>query len=130
MAGVSRSATIVAAYMIRKYTITTAEAVSRLQDRRKQVCPNPGFMQQLGLLEENILKTKADQPKRKVGRVKTEENDKNSCKDYNQKIPFNKASTDNSSGLVEKSSKKDYWKIGGSMLLAKDRVKEEDVNVR
>ena len=40
MAGISRSATIVAAYLMRKSGYTKVQAVYLLQSRRKQVNPN------------------------------------------------------------------------------------------
>ena len=47
VAGISRSATIVAAYLIRKCQITTKKAISLLKKQRVQIKPNPGFMKQL-----------------------------------------------------------------------------------
>jgi dual specificity MAP kinase phosphatase len=47
MAGISRSAAILAAYLIKKQGISAQEAVKLLQEKRKQVCPNEGFMRQL-----------------------------------------------------------------------------------
>ena len=46
-AGVSRSATIVAAYLMAAYRISAAEAVLRVHQARPCACPNIGFLQQL-----------------------------------------------------------------------------------
>jgi protein-tyrosine phosphatase len=43
-AGISRSTTIVLAYLIYKYKWTLAEALRTVSSIRKIVCPNPGFM--------------------------------------------------------------------------------------
>ncbi|KAK7792218.1 hypothetical protein R5R35_007476 [Gryllus longicercus] len=49
--GVSRSATIVIAYMMKKYQISLDEAYERVQAQRRFVRPNPGFMDQLRLYQ-------------------------------------------------------------------------------
>jgi atypical dual specificity phosphatase len=46
-AGVSRSATIVAAYLMVAYQIGAAEATLRVHQARACVCPNLGFLRQL-----------------------------------------------------------------------------------
>ena len=46
-AGVSRSATIVIAYMMRKYQYSMDVAVDRVKKRRPYIDPNKGFMKQL-----------------------------------------------------------------------------------
>lgn len=46
-AGVSRSATILAAYLIHKKQITADEAVKIIQEKRKRAKPNDAFMKQL-----------------------------------------------------------------------------------
>jgi len=53
--GVSRSATIIAAWMMSKDGYTAEEAISQLQSRRECVDPNPSFREQLDLLEDNII---------------------------------------------------------------------------
>ena len=45
--GISRSATIVAAYLMYKYNMTPSEAISYIRQKREIVNPNPGFMRQL-----------------------------------------------------------------------------------
>ncbi|OUC42965.1 dual specificity phosphatase, catalytic domain protein [Trichinella nativa] len=47
--GISRSATVVAAYLMKKYNIDENEALFRIQAVRSIVCPNMGFMKQLNL---------------------------------------------------------------------------------
>ena len=53
-AGVSRSATIAAMYLMRKYSLTREEALKRLIEKRRYwlVLPNYGFMQQLDLFHQ------------------------------------------------------------------------------
>jgi dual specificity phosphatase 12 len=50
-AGVSRSATIAAMYLMRKYSLTREQALKRLSDKRRYwlVLPNDGFLRQLDL---------------------------------------------------------------------------------
>ncbi|CAF1177591.1 unnamed protein product [Adineta ricciae] len=50
-AGVSRSATIAAMYLMRKYSLTRDEALERLRSKRRfwSVLPNDGFLRQLDL---------------------------------------------------------------------------------
>jgi hypothetical protein len=50
--GVSRSASVVIAYMIRYENMTLAEAHALLKSKRNEICPNLGFLQQLGMWEE------------------------------------------------------------------------------
>jgi len=47
--GASRSATVVAAYLMRKHSLPSAAAVERLRSIRPIVHPNAGFIQQLGI---------------------------------------------------------------------------------
>lgn len=49
--GVSRSATIVTAYIMRKYELSFEDAVERVKSKRRFVGPNPGFVSQLRLYE-------------------------------------------------------------------------------
>ncbi|CAF0933544.1 unnamed protein product [Didymodactylos carnosus] len=48
-AGMSRSATIAAMYLMKKYNLTHHEAIRRLSERRRCVSPNDGFLSQLQL---------------------------------------------------------------------------------
>lgn len=52
--GISRSATIVAAYLIKKYKISVKEAVERMRRCRQTVNPNEGFILQLENFAEKI----------------------------------------------------------------------------
>lgn len=47
MAGVSRSAAFVIAYMMRKLKISYEEAYTYVKERRRKVKPNEGFVKQL-----------------------------------------------------------------------------------
>lgn len=50
--GVSRSATVVIAYLMRRYNLSYREAVEKARYSRSLVCPNPGFVTQLRLYGE------------------------------------------------------------------------------
>ena len=54
-AGVSRSSSIVIAYIMYKYKLTLEEAFQYVKSKRPIVQPNPGFMQQLKRLEPLLL---------------------------------------------------------------------------
>ncbi|CAM1299941.1 Uncharacterised protein g2562 [Pycnogonum litorale] len=51
ISGISRSATIMAAYIMKKYGIGVYEALIRLREKHPVSCPNDGFMKQLKLYE-------------------------------------------------------------------------------
>ena len=57
-AGVSRSTTIVVAYIIYKYKLTLLEALQFVRSKRNIINPNPGFIQQLKNLEPLLLSYK------------------------------------------------------------------------
>lgn len=79
--GVSRSATLVIAYLMEKYNLTLDEAFSYVRSRRRFINPNSGFMSQLreyqrlnydvnGLLRlEAYLNVKAREHKYKIASV-------------------------------------------------------------
>jgi atypical dual specificity phosphatase len=54
-AGISRSATLVAAYLILERQLTAEESINFILRRRENVCPNNGFHRQLKALEEERL---------------------------------------------------------------------------
>ncbi|CAG5123930.1 unnamed protein product [Candidula unifasciata] len=54
--GVSRSATLVIAYLMIKKHMTVQEAL-RLVREKREICPNPGFLQQLCCLNEDLKKS-------------------------------------------------------------------------
>jgi len=53
-AGVSRSATIVIAYVMRKYSFSFSNADRVVSTRRPSVCPNRGFLKQLSDFESKL----------------------------------------------------------------------------
>jgi len=55
-AGVSRSVTICAAYLMRKYNLSAQEAVNRIKSIRSIASPNFGFIKQLEQFEEELKK--------------------------------------------------------------------------
>ena len=46
--GISRSATVVCAYLIAEQTLAASAAVDFVREKRPVVCPNIGFRRQLG----------------------------------------------------------------------------------
>jgi hypothetical protein len=54
-AGVSRSAAIVIAFIMRKYRLTAAESYNKVRAVRKIISPNDGFQRQLVLWQRHLL---------------------------------------------------------------------------
>lgn len=61
-AGASRSATVLAAYYMRKNGWTRDEAIAFLREKRPQVRPNPAFMERLLEWEEHLAKIASPTP--------------------------------------------------------------------
>ena len=59
-AGVSRSTTLVAAYLIRTRGLSTDDAISCIRSLRPQVNPNSGFVAQLRVWEERVRTSNMD----------------------------------------------------------------------
>ena len=59
--GVSRSATVVCAFLMHKYRISLQDALQRLREGRRYCQPNPGFMEQLGVYEKMLGTTEESQ---------------------------------------------------------------------
>eukprot|EP01105_Mastigella_eilhardi_P008653 TRINITY_DN208_c3_g1_i1.p1 TRINITY_DN208_c3_g1~~TRINITY_DN208_c3_g1_i1.p1 ORF type:complete len:591 (+),score=113.36 TRINITY_DN208_c3_g1_i1:100-1773(+) len=55
--GVSRSATIVISYVMRKLALTREEATTYVHDRRDIIAPNPGFVEQLEAFEGHLRRS-------------------------------------------------------------------------
>mmetsp|Transcript_45308 Transcript_45308/g.144195 ORF Transcript_45308/g.144195 Transcript_45308/m.144195 type:complete len:87 (+) Transcript_45308:213-473(+) len=53
-AGISRSATMAAAYLMRKEALSAGDAVLAVRAARPFARPNDGFMRQLGVYEEQL----------------------------------------------------------------------------
>lgn len=64
--GVSRSAALVLAYIMKKYQLSFAEAFERVKKKRKLICPNPGFVSQLKLYKEMGYNIDHNHPKFKL----------------------------------------------------------------
>ncbi|CAD8147062.1 unnamed protein product [Paramecium pentaurelia] len=62
MAGISRSASIIAAYLMKKHNITSKQALQQLQRKRWQVYPNDGFVKQLLQYEKELNKRQEEIP--------------------------------------------------------------------
>lgn len=54
-AGISRSATVVAAYLIKTKGLNAAEALRLIKERRQCIRPNDGFLKQLLEFEKELL---------------------------------------------------------------------------
>ncbi|KAJ6490608.1 protein-tyrosine phosphatase-like protein [Mycena vitilis] len=54
-AGISRSPTVVAAYLMKRRGMTLNEALGQIINARPQVSPNPGFLRQLKELEMDLF---------------------------------------------------------------------------
>lgn len=52
MAGVSRSASVIVAYLMKIENLSVKDALSSLREASSKVCPNKGFMEQLQMFEE------------------------------------------------------------------------------
>ncbi|CAD8151949.1 unnamed protein product [Paramecium pentaurelia] len=93
MAGISRSAALVAAYLMRKHNMSSKEALQQLERKRWQVYPNDGFVKQLLLLEKELNHQQQEIPY-----------------DWNAKIIYNqqnniKSKTSSSDRLITKINK-------------------------
>ena len=55
--GISRSATVVCAYLIAEHGMTATEAINFVRERRGMVCPNVGFRQQLDEYSRKLRET-------------------------------------------------------------------------
>uniref|UniRef100_J3N5V8 protein-tyrosine-phosphatase n=1 Tax=Oryza brachyantha TaxID=4533 RepID=J3N5V8_ORYBR len=69
-AGVSRSATIITAYLMRTERKYLEEALESLKEVNESVCPNDGFLEQLKLFEEMGFKVDTSSPLYKRFRLK------------------------------------------------------------
>ncbi|KAF2896041.1 hypothetical protein ILUMI_10134 [Ignelater luminosus] len=67
--GVSRSATVVIAYIMQKYQLTYAEAFDQVRTKRSIVFPNQGFVSQLKLYKEMGYKIDKHHMKYKIYRL-------------------------------------------------------------
>lgn len=64
--GISRSATVVCAYLIATSDMRAAEAIAHTQIKRRIVCPNLGFRKQLEVYARQLGK----QPKQETSKAK------------------------------------------------------------
>eukprot|EP01016_Furgasonia_blochmanni_P009008 TRINITY_DN13727_c0_g1_i1.p1 TRINITY_DN13727_c0_g1~~TRINITY_DN13727_c0_g1_i1.p1 ORF type:complete len:163 (+),score=34.93 TRINITY_DN13727_c0_g1_i1:96-584(+) len=56
-AGISRSASIIVAFLIKEKEMTTEEALAFVRTKREIACPNLGFMEQLRKYEKDLRET-------------------------------------------------------------------------
>ena len=75
MAGVSRSATIVVAYLMRKHGWSLDRSLRAVKDKRPQIRPNDGFLEQLILFESRLRKSGVIKPDGGTSIQKSERSD-------------------------------------------------------
>ncbi|CAD8141065.1 unnamed protein product [Paramecium octaurelia] len=115
MAGISRSASIIAAYLMKKHNITFKQALQQLQRKRWQIYPNDGFVKQLLQYEKELNHQQEEIPSDWNGRrVKTNVSETsvtktNKCNDSEylsneyQKIRKKYIDNEKSQDILEKS---------------------------
>ena len=115
MAGSSRSASFVIAYLMRKNKWCFEKAYLFVRNKRPQVFPNSGFMRQLRMYEkklfnpkENEKNEKTDKPEENLTNEKNEKmvNEKNEIieiKEINEKIEINENNEINEKEIIEKN---------------------------
>ena len=54
-AGISRSSTLIAAYLMQKQRMSLRAALALIIQKREQACPNPGFLEQLKEMEVKLF---------------------------------------------------------------------------
>lgn len=64
MQGVSRSVSIVVAWLMRRNSWTMGEALEFVKERRSSIRPNPGFLAQLREWEKQLLEISASAPRK------------------------------------------------------------------
>ncbi len=74
LSGVSRSATIVLAYLMKYHHNTLKEAYLYLAEKRPQICPNEGFLIQLIRYEDELIQSREIKPNDENTSVTNEEN--------------------------------------------------------
>ncbi len=74
LSGVSRSATIVLAYLMKYHHNTLKEAYLYLAEKRPQICPNEGFLIQLIRYEDELIQSREIKPNDENSSVTNEEN--------------------------------------------------------
>ncbi|CAD8081648.1 unnamed protein product [Paramecium primaurelia] len=102
--GISRSAAICAAYMMQKYQLSLNQTLHHIQQCRRLVSPNPGFIKQLKDFEQKFN----PKDKRKRGSIIMEMNNKSrrsSVEFDNNRITYIKSSITNS--ILNQSNQKD-----------------------
>ncbi|KAJ6624917.1 protein-tyrosine phosphatase-like protein [Mycena sp. CBHHK59/15] len=67
--GISRSATVVCAYLVATTTMTASESIAYVQAKRSIVCPNLGFRKQLETYGVQFYANNAKRPSRRVSRL-------------------------------------------------------------
>ncbi len=66
MYGRSRSCSLVAAYLIKHWNMTTEDALQFIKDKRSQISPNPNYVRQLKQYEGEIQKEREKERKKNL----------------------------------------------------------------
>ncbi|KAJ7695040.1 protein-tyrosine phosphatase-like protein [Mycena rosella] len=67
--GISRSATIVCAYLVATTSMTASESIVYAQAKRSVVCPNPGFRKQLQIWSTQFYGNNAKRSGNRISRI-------------------------------------------------------------
>lgn len=68
-AGVSRSSTVVCAYLMKSKQMSAKDAVLHVHKKRSCICPNSGFMGQLFLYEQELQKQQAAEKENEIKQI-------------------------------------------------------------
>ncbi|CAD8140718.1 unnamed protein product [Paramecium pentaurelia] len=121
MAGISRSATIVAAYLMKKHSISSKEALQQLQRKRWQVYPNEGFIKQLLQYNEELIVQQKDLKNEGVSKNKQEIN----IEQIRNPIIFNNSNQKNSHQIEKKQQSDEYQKIRKKYIDTKNQQQQK-----
>lgn len=68
-AGVSRSATIVIAYLMQEHGMSYSDAMQHVKKQRYFICPNDGFRRQLSQFQKELRKSGGSNGAKEEGRI-------------------------------------------------------------
>ena len=103
-AGVSRSATVVAAFLMRIERLSLHAVMASVREHRPRVCPNPGFFRELRLLEHELGLNEFTQ--KKDGQSAPENDDgKDAEKKDGQSAASSKAAPENEEGEIDRQER-------------------------
>ncbi|CAF0898018.1 unnamed protein product [Adineta steineri] len=89
-AGISRSATIVLAYLMKYHHNTLKDAYTFLHDKRPQISPNKGFLLQLIRYENELIQSREIKPTDTTASIIKEENPIETLDEFQEKHKMDK----------------------------------------